>query len=139
MKESFWGLFIVGVGIGLIFFIYFFQSLTNSEEHGYAILKETTEAAMYDSFDLAAYRATGSIRIVPEKFTESFLRRFAENANLAQTYVVDILDISAEPPKVSVRVKSYQNSGEKFNFNINEETINFDVVNTIDAILETPY
>ena len=94
---------------------------------------------MYDSFDLAAYRATGSIRIVPEKFTESFLRRFAENANLAQTYVVDTLDISTEPPKVSVRVKSYQNSGEKFNFNINEETISFDVVNTIDAILETPY
>lgn len=133
MKESFWGLFIVGVGIFMIFFIYFFQSLTNTDEHNYALLKETTEAAMYDAFDLAAYRATGDIRIIGEKFTESFVRRFAENANLSRKYVVEILDISEEPPKVSVRVSSTEKS------NVTGEIINFDISNTLDAILEVPY
>ena len=123
MKESFWGLFIVGVGIFMIFFIYFFQSLTNTDEHNYALLKETTEAAMYDAFDLAAYRATGDIRIIGEKFTESFVRRFAENANLSRKYVVEILDISEEPPKVSVRVSSTEKS------NVTGEIINFDISN----------
>ena len=56
MKESLWGIFIVGVGIFMIFFIYFFQSLTTTDEHNYALLKETVEAAMYDSVDLAAYK-----------------------------------------------------------------------------------
>lgn len=133
MKESFWGLFIVGVGIFMIFFIYFFQSLTNTDEHNYALLKETTEAAMYDAFDLAAYRATGDIRIIGEKFTESFVRRFAENANLSRKYVVEILDISEEPPKVSVRVSSTEKS------NVTGEIINFDISNSLDAILEVPY
>lgn len=132
MKESFWGLLIVGVGIVMIFFIYFFQSLTNTDEHNYALLKETTEAAMYDAFDLASYRATGEIRIVPEKFTESFVRRFAENANLSRTYIVDIMDISAEPPKVSIRVKSSVQT------NLTGDIMTFDVTNTLDAILETP-
>ena len=87
---------------------------------------------MYDAFDLASYRATGEIRIVPEKFTESFVRRFAENANLSRTYIVDIMDISAEPPKVSIRVKSSVQT------NLTGDIMTFDVTNTLDTILETP-
>lgn len=133
MKESFWGIFIVGVGVLMIFFIYFFQSLTNTDEHNYALLKETVEAAMYDSIDLAAYKANGDIKIVGEKFAESFVRRFADNANLSRTYKVEIMDISETPPKVSVRLSSSEST------NLTGEIITFDVTNTLDAILETPY
>lgn len=133
MKESFWGILIVGVGILMIFFIYLFQSLTNTEEHNYTLLKETTEAAMYDSFDLSVYHTKGIVRIDAEKFVENFYRRFAENANLARTYKIDIMDINEEPPKVSIRVSSSLSSA------IAGEVINFDLTNTIDAILETPY
>lgn len=133
MKESFWGIFVVGIGILLIFFIYLFQSLTNTEEHNYTLLKETTESAMYDAFDLATYHTTGEIRIDAEKFVENFYRRFAQNANLARTYKIDIVDINEEPPKVSVRVSSSVNS------NLTNEIMTFDLINTIDAILETPY
>ena len=133
MKESFWGIFIVGVGITMIFFIYFFQSLTNTDEANYALLKETTEAAMYDAFDLASYHADGVIRIDAEKFTESFVRRFAESANLARTYKVEIMDINEEPPKVSIRLSSTETT------NLTGEVFNFDITNTLDAILETPY
>ncbi|MCI8778011.1 MAG: hypothetical protein HFI86_05280 [Bacilli bacterium] len=133
MKESFWGILVVGVGIVMIFFIYLFQSLTNTEEHNYTLLKETTEAAMYDAFDLSTYHTTGEIRIDAEKFIENFYRRFAENANLSRTYKIDIVDINEEPPKVSVRVSS------SLNTNITNEVISFDLSNTLDAILETPY
>lgn len=133
MKESFWGILVVGVGIVMIFFIYLFQSLTNTEEHNYTLLKETTEAAMYDAFDLSTYHTTGEIRIDAEKFIENFYRRFAENANLSRTYKIDIVDINEEPPKVSVRVSS------SLNTNITNEVISFDLTNTLDAILETPY
>ena len=44
MKESFWGAMVVGLGLVAIFFIYFFQSVTNVDEHNYHLLKEATES-----------------------------------------------------------------------------------------------
>ena len=76
MKESFWAVYIVALGLVAILFIYLFQSLTNNDEHNMVLLKETTEAAMYDAFDYATYRKTGEISIDREKFVEVFLRRF---------------------------------------------------------------
>lgn len=64
MKESFWGAAVVAVGIVSIFFIYFFQSITSTDEHNYNLLKETTEAAMMDAVDLSAYRESGIVRLI---------------------------------------------------------------------------
>ncbi|MEG2321928.1 MAG: DUF5411 family protein [Bacilli bacterium] len=135
MKESFWGAAVVGIGIVSIFFIYFFQSMTNTDEHNYHLLKESTEAAMLDALDLAAYRESGdkdTIRIDREKFVENFLRRFAESATLARTYKIEIFDVNEEPPKVSLKVSSLESS------NFTGEIMNFDITNKIDAILEMP-
>ena len=133
MKESFWGIFIVGLGMISIFFIYLFQNITNTDEHNYNLLKETTEAAMYDAFDLAAYRKDGTIRIDREKFVENFVRRFAASATLSRTYNIKIYDVNEFPPKVSLQVSSTDKS------NITGEIIEFDITNRLDAILETPY
>ena len=133
MKESFWGVFIVGLGVTAIAFIYLFQNITNTDEHNYNILKETTEAAMIDAFDLASYRYDGTIRIDREKFVENFYRRFAENASLSRTYYIDIYDVNEEPPKVSIKVSSTEKS------NITDDVMEFDIVNQLDAILEVPY
>lgn len=133
MKEAFWGSLVVGAGILSIFFIYFFQSITNTDEHNYHLLKETTEAAMWDAFDLGAYRQDGTIRIDREKFAESFLRRFAESATLANTYQIDIYDINELPPKVTLVVKSSETTG------ITGEKLEFNIENRLSAILETPY
>ena len=132
MKESFWGLAIIGLGIVTIGFIYFFQAVTNTDEHNYHLLKETTEAAMYDAFDLSAYRKELVIRIDREKFVENFVRRFAENASLARTYEIKIYDVNEEPPKVSLQVSSIEQSRVT-------EVMDFDIINKLDAILETPY
>lgn len=133
MKESFWGYSIVTLGILAIFFIYFFQSFTNTDEHNYNLLRETTEAAMLDAFDLASYRENGTIRIDREKFVENFVRRFAENANLSRTYVIEIYDVNEEPPKVSLKVSSSEDT------NITGEIMTFNISNKLDAILEVPY
>lgn len=133
MKESFWGTAVVAIGVVAIFFILFFQSITNTDEHNYHLLKETTKAAMYDALDLAAYRANGVIRIDREKFVENFLRRFAQNAVLSNTYVIDFYDINEEPPKVSVMVSTSKDT------NLTGEIVEFDIVNRLDAILEAPF
>lgn len=133
MKESYWGVAIFVFGITVIAFIFFFQSLTNTNEHNYAALKEVTESAMIDAFDLAGYRDSGVIRIDREKFVENFLRRFAESANLSRTYVITIYDVNEEPPKVSLKVSSSEKT------NATGEIVEFDIVNKLDAILEVPY
>ena len=131
MKESFWGAAITGIGIVAIFFIYFFQSVTNTNEHNYHLLKETTEAAMFDALDLSAYRADETIRIDREKFVENFLRRFAESATLSRTYKVEIHDVNEEPPKVSISVSSSETT------NLTGDIIEFELSNQITSILET--
>ena len=132
MKESFWGAAVVGIGIFSIFFIYFFQSITNTDEHNYHLLKETTEAAIIDAVDLAYYRESGEVRIDREKFVENFLRRFAQNATLSRTYKIDIYDVNEEPPKVSLRVSSSESTG------LSGEVLSFEISNEIHAILEMP-
>ena len=130
MRESIWGIFVIGVGVGLIFLIYFFQSVTNTDEHNYYLLKETTEAAMMDAIDMTDYRINNVISINREKFVESFVRRFAENGDLSNTYIIEIYDVNELPPKVSLKVKT-QKKGI-----INNEEMSFNLINRIDAIIE---
>ena len=87
MKESFWGVLVVMIGVVSIAFIFFFQTYTNTDEQNYILLKEITEAAMYDAVDLASLKATGTVTIDREKFVENFLRRFAESVTLGNTYI----------------------------------------------------
>lgn len=133
MSKSFWAIFVIGVGIISVAFIFFFQNATNTEEQNYALLQEVTEAAMYDAFDVAAYRATGAVRIDAEKFVENFIRRFAESVSLGNTYVIDIYDINESPPKVTLKVST------KLDSNVTGDLVEFDLSNRISAILETPY
>lgn len=132
MKESIWGWAIVVIGIVAIFFVYFFQNITNTDEHNYNLLKDVTEAAMLDAVDKASY-ADGILFMDGDKFAENFVRRFAESATLSRTYVIKIYDIVESPPKVSLEVSSV-NEG-----NVTGEIIEFDITNRLDAILEVPY
>lgn len=136
MKESFWGIMVVLLGIISLFFVYFFQNITNTSEHNYELLKETTEAAMYDALDLAAYRYDGTIKIDTERFLESFLRRFSQNASLSHTYNIKVYDINEIPPKVSIQITT---GGAETSTTLTGENMTFTISNKIDAILETKY
>lgn len=142
MKESIWGYAILVLGILAVGIIWFFANVTRTDQHNYNLLKETVEAAMFDALDLATYRSCGNkeedlkyecVRIEEEKFVENFIRRFAENADLSNTYVIQIYDINEAPPKVSLKVSSAKET------NATGEIVEFNIVNNIDAILETKY
>ena len=131
MKDSIWAYFIIMFGIVAIVFIFFMQRTTTTDQHNYTLLRETTEAAMYDAIDIDAYNESGVVRIDQDRFVELFLKRFAENASLSRAYVIDIYDINEEPPKVSIKVSSTEKG--------TSEIVDFDLVNKVDAILETKY
>jgi len=96
------------------------------------LLNETTKSAMIDSIDLGYYRVSGGlIRCDREKFLESFIRRFAESVTSSTDYKVRILDFNEVPPKVSIQIGTgtvAEIAGD-----------DFDIINKIDAILETKY
>ena len=130
MRESMWGIFVVGVGVGLILLIYFFQGVTNTDEHNYYLLRETTEAAMQDAVDTTDYRINNVISINREKFIESFIRRFAEDADLSNNYTVEIYDVNEQPPKVSLRVKTTKEGV------VANETVTIGLNNQLSAVIE---
>lgn len=140
MRESIWGYAIIVLGIIAIGVIWFFANSTRTDQHNYNLLKETVEASMFDAVDLSEYRKNGEVVIDEEKFVENFIRRFAESAELSNTYVIEIYDINTTPPKVSLKVSSKSGdlnlSGDPY---ADEKIMNFDIVNNIDAILETKY
>lgn len=133
MKEAIWGYAIITLGILAIGIIWFFANTTKTDQHNYNLLKETVEASMFDAVDLAKYRESGEVVIEEEKFVENFIRRFAESAELSQQYVIEIYDVNTKPPKVSLKVSSTKDT------TATGELVEFDIVNNIDAILETKY
>lgn len=133
MKESFWGYFIIVVGVLGIAIVFLFQDITSTNDQNYYLIKEITEAAMIDSIDETYYTQNdGAIAINKEKFVENFTRRYAESAGFNKTYNIRIYDIVEMPPKVSLSVNSKSNI---FTFTGDQ----FDITNRIDAIIETEY
>lgn len=133
MKESMWGYLIIVLGILSIGVIWFIANSTRTDQHNFNLLKETVEASMLDSVDLATYRENGTVRMDEIMFVESFLRRFAASADLNNEYVIEIYDINETPPKVSLKVSSRKST------TATNSVVEFDMVNNIDAILETTY
>ena len=133
-----WSFAIAGVVIaGLIglAIIMLFQNITTNNEQDYYLLKEVAEAAMTESEDVANYRTTGEIKISEQKFVENFIRRYAEVASFnANGYKIEFYDIMEVPPKASIRVTSKSDTHK-----ITTDAQNFDIVNELNAILETVY
>ena len=134
MKESFWGIFVIILGIVGLSFISVMQSIATTNENNYYLLKEVTEASMFDAVDLGEYRRTGKLKIIEEKFVENFVRRFSESYVRRGDFTVQIYDIIEEPPKVSLLVSEGQNL-KVYTYT----DYDFDVINRMDAILETKY
>lgn len=168
------------MGILGFYLINLFGNITTTNQQDYTLLKNTVEASMYDSIDIASYRAgfylcpkieknsegkykfsskeeynlvlktenlnyetvsncdllVGEIKLNKEVFTESFLRRYAENINNNKNYQVTIQEVIEYPPKVSVRIDTfdtYSAGGSR------EESFtpgDFNIRNQIDAIFE---
>ena len=130
MRESYWGYWIILLGVFVIVIMMLISNVTTTNTQDYYIIKEVTEQSMVDAVDLAYYRTSGELKINADKFVESFLRRFSENVALS-TYQIDVYGIYETPPKVSVKVTTKSST---YRIGSSEET--FDIVNKVDAILE---
>lgn len=132
MKESYWGYWLIILGTFVIIVMMLIQNVTTTNTQDYYLLKEVTEAAMADAIDEAHYRNSGELKINEQKFVENFMRRFADAVSTNEAYDIKFYAIYEVPPKVSVEVTTKSNS-----FNVAGDVTAFDVVNRIDAILET--
>lgn len=132
MKESYWGYWLIVLGVFVILIMLLVQNVTSTNTQDYYLAKEIAEAAMVDSVDYGYYRQYGEVRIIKEKFVESFVRRFAESASPNTTYELAFYELYEVPPKVSVKVSTNSSS-----FNIAGDASTFKVVNKIDMIMET--
>lgn len=131
MKESYWGYWLVMLGILVIGVMLLISSTTTGTTQDYYELKETASASMVDAVDYSYYRLYGDLKISKEKFIENFIRRFSESATMTKEYNISFYDIHEVPPKVSVKISSVSNS-----VNIAGTTNNsFDLVNKIDMVL----
>ena len=131
MKESYWGYWIILLGIFVIAVMFLVNDATTTDTQDYYALKEVASAALNDSVDYAYYAQTGQIRIIKEVFVENFLRRFSQSISLTDTYQIDFYDLYESPPKVSVKITTKTSS-----FVIGRDTTDLDVSNSIDLILE---
>lgn len=131
MKESYWGYWLVLLGIFVVIIMMLIQNVTSQNTEDYYTVKQISEAAMVDAVDYAYYREYGELKINKEKFIEAFLRRFAEVASLTTEYTINFTGIYEAPPKVSVEIISSTDT-----YTIASEATEFDMSSRIDAILE---
>ena len=134
MKESYWGYWLILLGIFIIVVMMLVQSATTTNTQDYYQLKEVANSAMYDAIDYAYYSQTGQVRIKKELYVANFIKRFAQSISLTDTYTLDFYDLYESPPKVSVKV-----STSTGNFLINGDSASADIVNSVDIISEIPY
>jgi len=157
MNGSMWMYFFMMMGILGILLINIFGNVIMSNEQNYYLLKEVTEAAMIDAVDLKAFRdgvgwdgvteetdpetmhcmegIPGTIRIIEEKFVESFVRRFASSAQLNRKYKIIINDIDECPPKVTVTLVATEKFSFLSFFGVSYDS-GEDIVNVLTGILE---
>ena len=131
MKNALWGYWLVLLGIFVVVIMLLVQNLTTSSTQDYNLIKEITEAALIDAVDYSYYRTFGEIKINKEKFYESFIRRFSENASVTTDYTINFYGVYEAPPKASVEIKSKSNT-----FNVVGDSESFDMTERIDAIIE---
>ena len=120
------GLLIIGIVTFMCIYYVLEGTMINEEEyHG---LKEAMEGAMYDSVDIDYYHRSGEIKIIKEKFVETFTRRLAETKVYgSQGYTIKFYDIIESPPKASVVIE-----GKTDNFKLTLDSDDISNYNIID-------
>lgn len=78
----------------------------------------------------------GEVKLNADVFVESFLRRFAENVSNNKSYRVTVQDVIEYPPKVSIRIDTYNTYNSKGSTTLTFDEGDFDIRNQVDAIFE---
>ncbi|MBQ8471956.1 MAG: hypothetical protein IJ501_00465 [Bacilli bacterium] len=78
----------------------------------------------------------GEVKLNADVFVESFLRRFAENVNNNKSYRVTVQEVIEYPPKVSVRIDTYNTYNSSGSTTLEFKEGDFNIRNQVDAIFE---
>ena len=82
MKVAMWAVFIFLMGVFGLVLINLFGNITTTNQQDYTLIRNTVEAAMYDSIDKASYRAGFYLCPVEGKYiTEANGRKVFDNKN----------------------------------------------------------
>ena len=134
MKESYWGYWLILLGLFIMVVMLLLNDATTTDTQDYYQLKEVANSAIYDSVDYSYYSQTGQIRIIKEVFVENFLRRFSQTVSMTDTYKIDFYDLYESPPKVSIKIATATG-----NYLVANDNTSLDVVNSIDLVVELDY
>ena len=134
MKESYWGYWLILLGIFIMVVMLLLNDATTTDTQDYYQLKEVANSAIYDSVDYSYYSQTGQIRIIKEVIVENFLRRFSQTVSMTDTYKIDFYDLYESPPKVSIKIATATG-----NYLVANDNTSLDVVNSIDLVVELDY
>jgi hypothetical protein len=134
MKYGFMCVGMLVVGILTFVFIFVAADATIVDQEEYYSLKEAMEGAMYDAIDIDYYQKTGELKIIEEKFVESFARRFTEVSGFEdEGYNIEYYDIIESPPKASVRIIG---KTQEYNLTIDSDDYSsYNIINQLDSIL----
>ena len=132
MKESYWGYWLVILGVFEVVILLLIRNITSNNSEDFYNIRQINESALVSAVDYAYYREYGELKINKEKFMENFLRMFSEAASSTSEYEVTFASIYEAPPKASVEINSKTNT---FFINSSEET--FDINSRVDAVLES--
>ena len=78
----------------------------------------------------------GEYKLNKDVFAESFLRRFANNVYNNKSYQITIQEIVEYPPKVSVRIDTYNTYNSDEATTTEYKTGDYNIRNQIDSIIE---
>jgi len=131
MKESFWGYWLILLGVFVVVIMMLIQNVTSNSTEDYYTIKQISEAAMVAAVDYAYYREYGELKINKEKFIEVFTRMYVETVSLTDEYTLSFVGIYEAPPKVSIEITSKTNT-----YTIASDSTEFDMSTRVDAILE---
>ena len=131
MKETYWGYWLIILGIFVVIIMLLIQNVTSNNTFDSYTIKQITEASLVDAVDYAYYRDYGELKINKEKFIENFLRRFAEVASVRNEYKILFTGVYEAPPKVSVEITSSVDS-----YSITSDSESFDMVSRVNSVLE---
>ena len=132
MKESMWGWWILVLGLIVMSAIMLITDVTVTTEENYYMIKQISEASMYEAIDYDYLAKYGELRISSEKYMENFIRRYAEVITINKNTTINFYDLYEIPPKVTVELSTYSDKMIVFEANSTDLSIK----NRLNGILE---
>ena len=112
MNTSYWGYWLVAMGVAIVGLMISVQGITTNTAQNYYGLKEVVDASMLEAIDAAYYRDYNEVKIDKEKFMEVLIRKLPTFIGVNETYELNFYALYEAPPKVSVEIKTH--SGTSF-------------------------